>query len=112
MDYNELKTLIEKKKFTIKRFSDELNFTSTGFKKGIESGSFPINKVSDLCRLLGITPNEFFGWSEEDKGTIVAHHIGGNNEQNGGAALAILSAQLKEKDSQIKDLLTILKTGK
>ena len=61
MNYNELKKNAESKKKLISEISETVGMTSTGFKRSIETGSFPIGKVRDLCNVLQITISEFFG---------------------------------------------------
>ena len=61
MTYNELKKYSESKKILISEISEAVGMTSTGFKRSIETGSFPIGKIRDLCNTLQITIGEFFG---------------------------------------------------
>ena len=72
MTYNELKKYSESKKILISEISEAVGMTSTGFKRSIETGSFPIGKIRDLCNTLQITIGEFFGDTGGDEGFMAA----------------------------------------
>lgn len=72
MNYNELKKAAESKRILISEISEAVGMTSTGFKRSIETGSFPIGKVKDLCVILQITIGEFFGEATNETPFIVA----------------------------------------
>lgn len=61
MNYNELKILAERKKFTIKELADSIGMTSTGLKRSIEGETMSIKTLRDLCDILQITVAQFFG---------------------------------------------------
>ncbi len=63
MNYNELKFIAESKNYMIKDLAAELEMTSNGLKRSIEGNNLTMEKITRLCQLLGITPNEFFSWS-------------------------------------------------
>ena len=111
MEYNDLMILAKQKKILQKDLCQRLDITPAGFKRGIEKGTLPINKVVPLCQILGISPNELLGWETAPVGNYAAH-IGGSNTQNSTEAITALSAQLKEKDRQIDRLLKIVEKGK
>lgn len=111
MEYNDLMILAKQKKILQKDLCQRLDITPAGFKRGIEKGTLPINKVVPLCQILGISPNELLGWETAPGGNYAAH-IGGSNTQNSTEAITALSAQLKEKDRQIDRLLKIVEKGK
>lgn len=111
MEYNDLMILAKQKKILQKDLCQRLDITPAGFKRGIEKGTLPINKVVPLCQVLGISPNELLGWETAPGGNYAAH-IGGSNTQNSTEAITALSAQLKEKDRQIDRLLKIVEKGK
>lgn len=111
MEYNDLMILAKQKKILQKDLCQRLDITPAGFKRGIEKGTLPINKVLPLCQALGISPNELLGWESVPEGNYAAH-IGGSNTQNSTEAITALSAQLKEKDRQIDRLLKIVEKGK
>jgi DNA-binding Xre family transcriptional regulator len=111
MEYNDLMILAKQKKILQKDLCQRLDITPAGFKRGIEKGTLPINKVVPLCQILGISPNELLGWEAAPGGNYAAH-IGGSNTQNSTEAITALSAQLKEKDRQIDRLLKIVEKGK
>ena len=111
MEYNDLMILAKQKKILQKDLCQRLDITPAGFKRGIEKGTLPINKVVPLCQILGISPNELLGWETAPSGNYAAH-IGGSNTQNSTEAITALSAQLKEKDRQIDRLLKIVERGK
>ena len=60
MEYSELKVVAESKKILITEVAEAVGMTSTGFKRAIEVGSFPIGKVRELCRVLGLSVGQFF----------------------------------------------------
>lgn len=111
MEYNDLMILAKQKKILQKDLCQRLDITPAGFKRGIEKGTLPINKVIPLCQILCISPNELLGWEAAPGGNYAAH-IGGSNTQNSTEAITALSAQLKEKDRQIDRLLKIVERGK
>lgn len=111
MEYNDLMILAKQKKILQKDLCQRLDITPAGFKRGIEKGTLPINKVVPLCQILGISPNKLLGW-EAAPGGNYAEHIGGSNTQNSTEVITALSAQLKEKDRQIDRLLKIVERGK
>jgi hypothetical protein len=111
MEYNDLMILAKQKKILQKDLCQRLDITPAGFKRGIEKGTLPINKVVPLCQLLGISPNELLWWEAAPGGNYAAH-IGGSNTQNSTEAITALSAQLKEKDRQIDRLLKIIEKNK
>lgn len=111
MEYNDLMILAKQKKILQKNLCQQLNLTPAGFKRGIENGTLPINKVLPLCQILGISPNELIGWSSPLVGNY-ASHIEGPNTQNSNEVISALSEQLKEKDRQIDRLLKILEKNK
>ena len=114
MDYNELTFLCKNKKITLASLADEIGLTRQGLQTTIERGTFPISKVADLCRMLQISPNFFFGWPEQPvQCGVYAANITGGNTQNSSEAIRVLADQLKEKDRQISKLLSMLgKDGK
>ena len=61
MNYNELKIIAERKKFTIKELADSIGMTSTGLKRSIEGETMSIKTLRDLCDILQISIAEFFG---------------------------------------------------
>lgn len=87
MTYNELKKYAESKKMLISEISEAVGMTSTGFKRSIETGSFPIGKVRDLCNVLQITICEFFGEETAPTAWMAAERVP-------------YSAQLARKDTE------------
>lgn len=61
MNYNELKRVAESKNFTIKRLAEEIGLTSNGLKRSIEGETMSIKTLRDLCNILQISIEEFFG---------------------------------------------------
>ena len=113
MNYNELTFLAKEKKITLTELAGQIGLTRQGLQTTIERGTFPINKVAPLCRILGITPNDFIGWDAPAVGSgNYASHIGGDNTQNSNEAIEALKDQLKEKDRQIDRLLKIIEKNK
>ena len=120
MDYNELKSIIQKNKKKIKDAAKIAGYAENSFKVAYESGTMSFSKVPLLCEYIGITPNEFFGWREgiATNGNY-ASHISGGNTQNSNEAIIALKEELKEKggiikekDKQINRLLGIIERNK
>ena len=72
MNYNELKTIAERKKFTIKELAESIGMTSTGLKRSIEGETMSIKTLRDLCDILQISIAEFFGEATPSDGQWVA----------------------------------------
>ena len=72
MNYNELKIIAERKKFTIKELAESIGMTSTGLKRSIEGETMSIKTLRDLCDILQISIAEFFGEATPDDGQWVA----------------------------------------
>lgn len=113
MNYKKLKDLAEARKIMIKDLAKRLGMTPNGFKVSIETEKFPIGKVRDLCDYLEISIAEFFdeGIILNNSGNVISRSTAGGDITAGGSAgeVAFLRQQIKEKDRQINDLLTILK---
>lgn len=109
MKYNDLKTLLTERKIKIADFAAQLKMTRQGLQRSLDSDLLPAGKVLLCCKLLGMSPDEFFGW-EPSTPTIgvYASNISGVNTQNSNEAIKALKDQLKEKDKQISRLLTLL----
>ncbi len=111
MKYNRLKILLAERQIQITDFSEQLKMTRQGLQRSLDSDKLPYDKVLLCCQLLGISPNEFFGW---DGGVPsfgsgnYASHVSGGNTQNSNEAIQALKDQLKEKDKQINRLLAII----
>ena len=60
MNYNELSDVRKSKNIMVEDLARAIGYTSTGFKRAIDEGTFPISKVKDLCAALGITVTQFF----------------------------------------------------
>lgn len=115
MDYNDLMIIAKKNDILGKDLCESLKLTPSGFKRGVEKGTLQKNKIQVLCQLLEITPNEFFGWPQQQEVSgngNYASHISGGNTQNSNEAIQALKDQLKEKDKQINKLMTIIEKYK
>lgn len=122
MKYNKLKSILNERKITVADFSAQLKMTRQGLQKSLDNGLLPYDKVVICCRLLSISPNEFFEWEEESQsfgnGNYVSH-VSGGNTQNSNEAILSLREELKEKggiikekDKQINRLLGIIERNK
>lgn len=114
MNYKQLKELCEARKIMIKDLAESLGMTPNGFKVSIETEKFPIGKVKDLCSILELSIAEFFDEPTvlNNSGNIINRSTAGGNITAGGnnaSEVLFLRQQIKEKDHQIQDLLTILK---
>ena len=116
MKYNKLKIILAERQIQITDFSEQLKMTRQGLQRSLDADKLPYDKVVECCKLLGMTPNEFFEW-ETAVGIngVYASNISGVNTQNSDTAILALRdelreqrAQLKEKDRQIARLLDLL----
>lgn len=120
MKYNKLKSLLNERKITVAEFSEQLQMTRQGLQKSLDNGLLPYDKVLLCCRILDISPNEFFEWSDIILGAgNYASNISGGNTQNSNEAILALREELKsqraiikEKDKQINRLLVIIERNK
>ena len=122
MNYSELKNVAKSKKILLKEIADSMKVSAEGLKYSIENNTLPINKLLELCKILDITPADFFGTtgttikgngnivgSNINKSTIDNRHYYSDSPDVLKAQIDILEERIKEKDSQIKELLNILK---
>ena len=113
MNYKQLKELCEARKIMIKDLAESLGMTPNGFKVSIETEKFPIGKVRDLCSIMELSIAEFFDEpvALNNSGNIINRSTAGGNITAGGntSEVMFLRQQIKEKDHQIQELLTLLK---
>ena len=113
MNYNEIKRIAESKKMTIRDLAGELGMTSNGLKRSIENDTMSIKTVKNLVFLLGITFAEFFGEvsGQVNHGNITGQMVvgHGNMTMGDGSEVLFLRQQIKEKDRQIAELLTVIR---
>lgn len=119
MNYNKLKTLLTERKIKVAEFCEQLQMTRQGLQKSLDNGQLAYEKVLLCCRLLGISPNDFFEWPDVPGNGNYATNISGGNTQNSNEAIIALCEELKanrsiikEKDRQINRLLTIIERNK
>lgn len=117
MTYSELQTYAEMQKITIQMIADHIGMTRTGMKQSFDNQTLPIKKVNDLCSLLGITPNMFFGWKDLSVQTQTQNGGIGNTQNLNTytdslellrSEIAAKNDQLRVKDEQIAKLLDLL----
>ena len=109
MNYNDVAILAKQKNLTVTQFASEIGLTRQGLQTAINNKTMAMDKVINLCNILSISPNDFFGWEEtEARPGVYAANISGINTQNSNEAIKALNEQLKEKDKQIGRLLTLL----
>lgn len=109
MNYNEFQSLCESRKLQIKDVVNAIGMSYTGLRDSLNNQSLPLKKLTPLCKLLHISPNEFLGWAN-------GHTYNNSNVQNGDSNnmqiiqgnIDTLKEQLAVKDDQIKQLLTLL----
>lgn len=113
MNYSEIKRIAESKKITMRELAKELGMTSNGLKRSIENDAMSIKTVKNLVFLLGITFAEFFdeATSQVNNGNITGQMVVGHGNMTMGdtSEVLFLRQQIKEKDKQIADLLTLIK---
>ncbi len=120
MKYNKLKSILNERKITVADFCEQLKMTRQGLQKSLDNGLLPYDKVVICCRLLSISPNEFFEWEELGSSPgVFASNISGINTQNSNEVIQALMGELKEKggiikekDKQINRLLGIIERNK
>lgn len=120
MKYNKLKIILAERQIQITDFSEQLKMTRQGLQRSLDSDKLPYDKVVVCCKLLGLTPNEFFGWETSSSvGGNYASNVSGGNTQNSDTAILALRDELKEKgsiikekDKQINRLLGIIENSK
>lgn len=107
MTYSELQAICEKKKMQVKEVKNGLEMSYTGLRDALNKDTLPVRKIETLCKILGMSPNEFFKWGEKSGSNY--EQIGVMNTQNVGlAGMDILREQLQKKDEQIAALLALL----
>ena len=122
MIYSDLKSLLTKHKKKVKDAAEIAGYAENSFKVAYEEGTMRFSKVPLLCKFIGVTPNEFFGWDENNpsigSGNFASNISGGNTQNSNEAILALKDelkeqrAIIKEKDKQINRLLTIIERNK
>ena len=75
MNYNDIKILAERKKFTIKELAESIGMTSTGLKRSIEGETMSIKTLRDLCDILQVSIAQFFGETTEKNGFMAAERV-------------------------------------
>ena len=110
MNYNELKRVIQQRNLTIKDVAEKLGITRQGFQVSIENDNLPTKKVKELCAILEITPNDFFGTSSVNgNGNIVGNIVGDNSKVIGGMVGSCPLCAEKDKEiSTLKDKIISL----
>lgn len=120
MNYNKLKSILAERKIKVADFCEQLQITRQGLQKSLNNGLLPYDKVLQCCRLLDVSPNDFFEWADASSGNgNYAANISGGNTQNSNEAILALRSELKEKgaiikekDKQINRLLTIIERNR
>lgn len=120
MNYSKLKSILNERKIIVADFCQQLKMTRQGLQKSLNKGLLPYEKILLCCRLLDMSPNEFFEWGNTNPTPgVYASNISGINTQNSNEAIQALREQLKEKggiikekDKQINRLLTIIERNK
>jgi len=107
LSYTELMDILDDKNILQKDLAESLEMSRVGFKGAIENGTLQISKVNDLCRIIGISPNDFFCYSGSN-GNHQTQNGGIGNTQIVETGFEALKEQLKAKDSQIDRLLKLL----
>lgn len=115
MTYSELRDLSELKNFTLQSIAERIGMSRVGLKSAFENQSLSIAKVTEICKCLEITPNQFFGWEDEVKKQQIQNGGVGNTQQMDTYAVDVLKQQIiakdeqiREKDAQISQLLKLL----
>lgn len=107
LTYSQLLAVAERQNTTIKAIAQQIEYSPNGLRRAIENQTFPIGKVLQLCNLIGISPNEFFGIPATDR-HISQTAIGFANTNNSDLVIQTLREELKQKNEQINSLLRLL----
>ena len=83
MTYSELQDLCYEKRISMTSVADCANMTLRGFRVGMMNRTLQIKVVDSVCKMLGITPNVFFGW-DNDISTYNTNMVGDNHHNNIG----------------------------
>ena len=110
LTYSELQDLCSAKKITIAYLVKQINITRQGLMSALERQSLGVKYVIGICKILNITPNQFFRITDHSVsvGTINSQ-TGVVNVQQMQSSIDTLSQQLTKKDEQIATLLELLK---
>ena len=92
MNYNDFKNLCDQRKVQVNDITCHIKMTYQGLKAGLNSGKLGSNKVLELCEVLDITPNAFFGYEP----------VTGYN------GIASVKMQLRTIEKQLDDLRELL----
>lgn len=63
MEYSDFKSLLNSRKVTLKSIAGELGMSHQNLSKLIQDKTITEERITILCDLLSISPNEFFGYS-------------------------------------------------
>ena len=106
LDYGNIKAYAKAQGVTIRHLAQLVEMTDNGFKSSIETGNFAAKNVMLICEKLKISPNTFFGYTDNN---ISITQLGRqNNQTNNLSPLSVLEKQLEIKDSQIERLMNII----
>lgn len=61
------KKIKEEKIISQKELAEKMNVSPASVSKWLKGGFFDITKIPDLCNALNITPNELFGYKENNQ---------------------------------------------
>ena len=111
MNYNDLRGWCKKHYVNTTTVAGEVGITISGLQYGLNNASLGMRYIPQLCKSLGMSPNEFFGYKEKEGSSYSQVQNGGvGNVQNmESESIAILHEQLRKKDEQIDRLLELLK---
>lgn len=107
MTFNNLKIMCDNAHVTVTKVAQEVGISYDGLKKGINQQSLSFRYIPQLCQSLGITPNQFFGYTDK-KGVCQTQNGGVGNTQIVDQGIEALREQLRAKDEQINKLLNII----
>lgn len=110
MNYNDIKILAERKKYTIKELAESVGMTSTGLKRSIESEAMSIKTLRDLCDILQISVSEFFGEAATSTSWMAADVVPYGGQQSSGEVQQLYAriAELKEDKAFLQAQLSAL----
>ena len=72
INYTTIKKLCADRGLTVTELSERVGFTIIGFKKSIDNQRIGACYIARICEELKLTPNEFFGITEQSLAERVA----------------------------------------
>lgn len=102
MNYKQFKELCDARKFQVNDICCHIEMSYQGLKAGLNSGKLGSDKVAALCKVIGISPNVFFGWEKVEPMSPT-----GDINPFAQQTIDMLREQIAIKDEQISNLIKV-----